>query len=32
MEFRITKTFEESLSRLTNDEHKAAKITVCCLH
>lgn len=28
MEFRIAKTFEESLSRLTNDEQKAAKITV----
>lgn len=28
MEFRIAKTFEESLSRLSNDEQKAAKITV----
>ena len=28
MEFRIAKTFEESLSRLANEEQKAAKITV----
>jgi mRNA-degrading endonuclease RelE of RelBE toxin-antitoxin system len=28
MEFRIAKTFEESLSRLTNEEQKSAKITV----
>jgi hypothetical protein len=28
MEFRIAKTFEESLSRLTNEDQKAAKITV----
>src|SRR5690349_13277462 len=28
MEFRIAKSFEESLSRLTNEDQKAAKITV----
>lgn len=32
MEFRIAKSFEESLSRLANEEQKAAKITFSRLH